>query len=114
MGRRMLESLGYEVTATTDSREALRVFSEDPGRFDLVFTDQTMPGMTGVQLAGHFQKMREDLPIILCTGHSDNVSAESARAKGISAFLMKPLVKREMAEAVRKVLGRRPNGFISS
>lgn len=106
MGRGMLESLGYHVTTTTDSSEALTVFSEDPHRFDLVFTDQTMPGMTGVQLAGHFLKIRDDLPVILCTGYSDNVSAESAPTMGISAFLTKPLVKREMGEAVRRVLDR--------
>jgi len=104
LGTGMLERLGYTVTAVTSSSEALKLFSENPSRFDLVITDQTMPELTGRRLASELLKIRPDLPIILCTGHSDSVNPETAKAAGIKNFLMKPLVKRELAVAVRRAL----------
>jgi PAS domain S-box-containing protein len=103
-GQAILERLEYAVTAVTDSTAALNTFSSDPTRFDLVITDQTMPGMTGVQLSEELLKIRPDIPIILCTGHSETVSPETAKEVGIRQFLMKPLIKQELAQAVRKVL----------
>ena len=102
-GQATLERLGYTVTAVTDSKEALNTFSSDPSRFDLVITDHTMPGMTGVQIARELLKIRPDIPIILCTGHSETVSPEIAKEAGIREYLMKPLAKQELAEAVRRV-----------
>jgi CheY-like chemotaxis protein len=104
LGESMLERLGYTVTAVTKSTEALKLFSEDPGRFDLVITDQTMSGLTGLRLAKELLKVRPDIPIILSTGHSENVDQETVKAAGIREFLMKPLNKQELAKAVRKVL----------
>jgi signal transduction histidine kinase/ActR/RegA family two-component response regulator len=103
-GQAVLERLGYAATALTDSTEALKLFSSDPYRFDLVITDQSMPGITGIQLAKRFLKMRNDIPIILCTGHSDSLSPEIAKNAGIKEFLMKPLGKQELAEVIRRVL----------
>ena len=103
-GKAVLERLGYKATAMTESTKALKSFSRDPSRFDLVFTDQAMPDMTGLALAGKLLALRPDLPIILCTGHSEAVSPEIAKAAGIKGFLMKPLIKKEIAEAVRRVL----------
>lgn len=100
----MLERLGYRVTAVTNSNKALNVFSEAPHTFDLVITDQTMPEMTGLALASKFLGVRKDLPIILCTGFSETVSPEKAKEAGIREFIMKPVTKREMAQAVRRVL----------
>ena len=77
-GRATLERLGYKVTAMTDSQEALKTFSIDPSLFDLVITDHAMPQMAGTQLAKELLKIRGDIPIILCTGHSDTISPESA------------------------------------
>jgi two-component system, chemotaxis family, CheB/CheR fusion protein len=99
-----LESLGYTVTATTDSREALRIFKAGPDQFDLVITDYTMPHLTGIALSGEILKARSDIPIILCTGYSEAISSETALEAGVKEFLMKPLTKQEMAEAVRRVL----------
>jgi PAS domain S-box-containing protein len=104
MGEEILSSLGYRVTSSTSSREALQLLKDDPARFDLVITDQTMPDMTGVELAGRILALRPDIPIILCTGFSYVVGAESAKAAGITAFAMKPLTKREIALTIRKVL----------
>ena len=104
LGKTALEGLGYKVTTMTDSVKALKSFSKNPSRFDLVFTDQTMPEIPGLDLAEEFLKIRPDIPIILCTGHSDTVSPEIAKEAGISGFLMKPLAKREVALAIRRVL----------
>ena len=67
-GHTTLDRLGYEVTAMTDSREALSLFSADPSAFDLVITDQTMPGITGTDLSAELLALRPDIAIILCTG----------------------------------------------
>jgi len=100
----LLENLGYSVFAVTASRQALHVFREDPARFDLVITDQTMPSLTGAELACELLRIRPNLPIILCTGHSTIMTEEKARSMGISTFALKPLAKREMACLVRRVL----------
>jgi signal transduction histidine kinase/ActR/RegA family two-component response regulator len=104
MGEDLLAELGYEVVCRTSSREALALFRLDPSRFDLVVTDQTMPDLTGIELAKEMLLIRPDIPIILCTGFSHLVDADSARVAGIRGFVMKPLTKREIARTVRKVL----------
>ena len=103
-GEATLTRLGYRVTALTDSAEALKAFSSDPALFDLVITDQAMPHMAGAQLVSEILKLRSDIPVILCTGHSETVSPETAKGLGIREFLMKPLVRQELAEAVRRAL----------
>ena len=100
----MLEKLGYNVVAKTDSLEALDVFRAESDAFDLVITDQTMPKMTGDKLAKSILSIRPNLPIILCTGFSEIIDADEAKALGIREFVMKPFTVREMAEKVRKVL----------
>jgi PAS domain S-box-containing protein len=106
--RMMLERLGYKATAVTSSTEAWRIFLGDPMRFDLVITDQTMPGMTGTMLAEKILRVRKDMPIILYTGHSDAVSPEKAKTLGIRAFSMKPVVRGELARTIRRVLDGEP------
>jgi len=103
-GKAALERLGYRVTSLTDSAEALRVFRAGPSVFDLVVTDQAMPHMAGLDLSAELLKVRPGIPIILCTGHSATVSAETAKTAGIKEFLMKPLSRKELAQAVRRVL----------
>jgi PAS domain S-box-containing protein len=100
-----LTKLGYRVTALSDPVKALTSFSSDPSRFDLVITDQSMPSMLGIQLAQELLALRPDIPIILCTGRSETTFPESAKEAGIRRFLMKPLTKRELAMAIRSVLG---------
>ncbi len=103
-GKVTLENLGYTTVAMTDSAEALAIFTADPSRFDLVILDQTMPKLTGLQFARKILAMRNDIPIILYTGYSDNVSPEKAQDAGIKEFLMKPLGKKKLAEVVRRTL----------
>jgi DNA-binding NtrC family response regulator len=88
----------------TESEEALKLFSGKPSEFDLVITDQTMPGMTGEELGKEFMRIRPDIPVILCTGYSDMISSEKATAMGFRGFVMKPFTLRESAELVRRVL----------
>ena len=104
MGEDVLAELGYQVTARMSSREALALFRVDPSRFDLVITDQTMPEMTGVDVAREILALRPGTPIIMCTGFSHLVDADKAKAAGIRAFAMKPLTKGEVARTIRKVL----------
>jgi CheY-like chemotaxis protein len=104
MGEDILAELGYEVTSRMNGREALALFRADPSRFDLVITDQTMPEMTGVDLAREILATRVDMPIVMCTGFSYVVDADKAKQAGIRAFAMKPLTKREIARTIRKVL----------
>jgi CheY-like chemotaxis protein len=104
MGKIMLERLGYGVTVCTGSMEALAVFQEQPERFDAVITDQTMPGLTGVELARRMLQVRPDIPIILCTGYSNLVNEDQAKTLGIKGFIMKPMAKKDIAQLLRKVL----------
>jgi PAS domain S-box-containing protein len=104
MAEQMLERLGYEVVTRTSSEEALELFKQEPDRFDLIITDMTMPGMTGDRLAGAVNAIRADIPVILCTGYSERISEEKAGALGIRAFVMKPLMKKDLAVTVRKAL----------
>ncbi len=109
-----LRRLGYKVVGNTNSRKALNTFINHPERFDLVITDQAMPELTGVDLARNMLEVRKDLPIVLITGYSEAVSPEKAKSAGISGFVMKPLVKRELAETVRRTLDSRGGGSAAS
>lgn len=100
----MLERLGYKVTVRNSSPDALKTFKSTPDSFDLVITDMTMPNMTGDQLAKEMRSIRFKVPIIICTGFSERINQEKAKAFGIKGFLMKPVVKLELAKMVRKVL----------
>ncbi|MFT5730496.1 MAG: signal transduction histidine kinase/ABC-type amino acid transport substrate-binding protein [Desulforhopalus sp.] len=104
MGKSMLERLGYHVTVRTSSLEALETFQNQPDKFDIVITDQTMPGMTGSDLSRKMLQIRSDIPIILCTGYSTIISEEKAKAMGIKEFAFKPLAKKDIAKLIRKVL----------
>jgi PAS domain S-box-containing protein len=104
IGKKMLGRLGYQVTTRTSPREALEAFQAHPGAFDLVITDQTMPGMTGERLARRLMQIRPDIPVILCSGFSEVMDENRARAAGIRAYVMKPLVMSDMAKTIRQVL----------
>jgi len=102
--RTMLESLGYKVIAISKSDDALKLFLAQPQEFDLVITDQTMPIMTGSEMSRELLRIRSDIPIILCTGFSEVIDEDKARAEGIREFVMKPFTTKEMAETIRRVL----------
>jgi PAS domain S-box-containing protein len=100
----MLERLGYVVTGTTDSLEALALFQAAPQGFDLLISDQTMPRMTGSELAREIRKIRPDMAIIICSGYSSVFNKEEAQAMGIKSYLKKPITYKQLAGTVREVL----------
>lgn len=104
MAKAMLEKFGYTITLQTNSLEVLSTFQNNSKAFDLVITDQTMPGMTGFDLARSMLQIRSGMPTILCTGYSTIVSEDEARSLGIKGFSMKPLSKKDIAAMIRKVL----------
>jgi len=104
MAKEMLEGLGYCVAAFTSSPEALRAFSGDPSAYDLVITDLTMPDLTGVELSGRLLEIRPDIPIILCSGLGETVSAEAIGSLGIRRYLKKPILLHEYGQAIRQAL----------
>lgn len=106
-GEGVLQYLGYQVLARTGSMEALSDFRSRPGHFDLIITDQTMPKMTGIKLAEELLEIRPDIPIILCTGYSEQANEEKAKSAGIRKLLLKPYTIKDLAEAIRGVLDER-------
>jgi len=104
MGKQSLVSLGYNVTTRISSIEALELFKTQPDAFDLVITDLTMPNMTGDELAEKIMAIRPDIPVILCTGFSTRITEEKAKSMGIKAFIMKPMIRKDIAETIRKVI----------
>jgi signal transduction histidine kinase/ActR/RegA family two-component response regulator len=104
MEQQMLEHLGYKVTSSTDSQRALELFTRNPEDFDLVITDMTMPHMTGDRLARRLLDIKPEIPVILCTGFNEAITEEKALSMGIQKFVMKPVVKNELASTIRAVL----------
>jgi CheY-like chemotaxis protein len=104
IGRKSLTALGYRVTASTSADDAIRIFRTTPKLFDLVVADLAMPGTTGLQLAEQINALRPRTPVIICTGFSDAVRPELVRPFGVREILHKPVVRRTLAEAVRRVL----------
>jgi PAS domain S-box-containing protein len=105
LGKQMLEGLGYRVSAQTSSLDALEIFRSEPDAFDLVITDLTMPGLTGIGLARKITSIRPRTPVILCTGFSDQ-NEDQAETAGVCDFIMKPYVVATLAGSIRKVLVR--------
>ena len=105
-GGEMLESLGYYPVVRTTAVEALEAFRIAPQRFNLLLTDQTMPGMNGEMLARECRKLRPELPIILCTGSDSRRSADDNHNKGFDDFILKPLTLHDLAHSIRRTLDR--------
>lgn len=104
MAQRLLERFGYQVTAVSDSIEALSLFRKNPSDYDLVITDYTMPSMTGSELARAMLEAAPGTPVILMTGFSDTMTPERARELGIRSYVMKPVVAKELGAVIRRVL----------
>ncbi len=104
IARKILDFLGYKVVSLTSSEEALELFRVQPDNFDLVLTDQTMPKMTGTDLAAKMLKIRPDIPIILCTGYSASLTKKTVKEIGIKGLILKPFVVHNLAIEIKKVL----------
>ena len=100
----LLELNGYTVTVETDATRAWELFAANPQRFDLLVTDQTMPRLTGAELAARMMAVRNDLPVVLITGYSVAIDARKAHTLGIRAYLHKPVRGDELLAAIAKAL----------
>jgi PAS domain S-box-containing protein len=107
VGEQILRRLGYDVVSRTSPLEALELFKARPKDFDLVISDQTMPGMTGDALASELMKLNPEIPVILCTGYSQMIDQRRAKEKGIRALVMKPILISEIDGAIRGVLEKK-------
>jgi PAS domain S-box-containing protein len=104
--REILEQLGYLIVAKSSSTEALETFLKDPYKFDLVVTDQTMPQIAGLELSEKILQVRDNIPIILCTGFNALVTSERIEAIGIREVMMKPIESGRLATMVRNLIER--------
>ncbi len=102
----ILKVFGYRVEAVTDPKDALALFKLNPGYFDVVVTDMTMPNMTGAKLAEKLKKIRPDIPIIISTGHSPLINSEIAGQLGIAAYLEKPISISDIAKTIRQIIDK--------
>lgn len=95
---------GYRVTVASEGKMALEMLYQDPQAFDVLVTDLSMPGMSGMELAWEALRLRPDLPVVLCTGFSETITQEEAHARGIREMVMKPLPPSQLAELIGRVL----------
>ena len=102
--QKMLERLGYQITARAGSIEAFETFKLNPDKFDLIITDMTMPEMTGIELADKIKAVRTDIPIIIVTGFSEQINMDDLQKKGVNGFLLKPVVQTNFANVIRKTI----------
>lgn len=103
LATRMLERLGYRISAFTSTDEAVRAFREDPHRFDLVIADLNMPGASGLHVAAELLALRPDLPIALCSGHVTEDLKQRAREAGLREVLYKPNTMQELGDAIHRL-----------
>jgi signal transduction histidine kinase/ActR/RegA family two-component response regulator len=106
MGKKMLENLGYKVSITSNSISALEEFRKDPDKYSLLVTDQSMPNITGTQLAFMMQDIRPGLKVIIITGYADNLSEEELSQSGISEVILKPMILDDFSKVIRRVLDK--------
>jgi len=104
MSQKMLSKLGYQVEISQCPLEALKTFESNPQAFDLIISDMTMPKMTGIVLCEKIKTIRIDIPVIICTGYSALINEDSVKEIGVDILLMKPLVKHDLAVAIRQLL----------
>jgi len=104
MTAQVLSRLGYEPVPFSDSHAALAAFEAAPRSFDVVVTDDVMPGLTGTGLANLLRQQRHELPIILMSGYSGPILAQRALAAGVSELLVKPLQSRAIGAALARAL----------
>jgi CheY-like chemotaxis protein len=100
----LLESFGCQVTGMTSATEALQMFQNNPYCVDLVMTDQTMPALSGIELARAMLACRPDIPIVLSTGYSNVIDEDMVRQIGVRRFLTKPVPARVLANIVAEYL----------
>ena len=105
MAEELLQRLGYSVMVASNASEALEMLDQVRDGVDLVITDQTMPGKTGLQLAEELRAKLPSLPIVLCTGFGgSSFSVDDAQSSGVACILKKPYELHELSSAIREAL----------
>jgi CheY-like chemotaxis protein len=104
LGRRVLESVGFEVTTHTSSLQALEEFRSNPGQFDLLITDNTMPHMTGLELVARVLATRPEIPVLMVSGIGESMSVEALKKCGVSRLLSKPYQSADLQAAVQELV----------
>jgi DNA-binding NtrC family response regulator len=110
LGQEFLEDMGYTVSPVFSSQAALNLFRQDPKKFDLVVTDQTMPGMTGVEMAIEMARISPETPVILCSGFKMSLDSPGVSDSSICEVLLKPEVFDKLPELLNRLFaGKHPN-----
>lgn len=104
--KKILQDRGFEVVSVNNSLKALDLFKSDPDRFDIVLSDLGMPYMSGDVLAEELIKIRRNIPIIICTGYSDRINEEKAKAIGVARYIAKPIIIDELIGSIKEVMGK--------
>ena len=99
-----LECHGYSVVACNDGEQALKQLESNLDGFDLLITDQSMPGMTGVELIKKVTELKQDMPVVLCSGYDDVVDEGGMNKNNISFYLQKPVDNSQLLKHVEKLL----------
>ena len=105
MYQKLLKALKYEGTIVTDPEEAISLVRKHPEQYELVITDLTMPGKSGLEVARQIRAIREDLPVILATGFHGTVTDQQLQAAGICEVVEKPISMAALAMVLRGMLG---------
>ncbi|HUJ69987.1 MAG TPA: response regulator [Syntrophorhabdales bacterium] len=106
----MLESLGYQADCETDSRSALKVFTENPDKFGLAIIEPLLSDIMGLDLAIRLKAIRPDLPVLFYAGYADESLALRIGAGGLGEVALKPFRLGELAAAVKDRLPPDPVG----
>ncbi len=104
MGKKILTKVGFFVTAMTDAGEALYRFQADPGKFDVVIADKTMPKLSGYTLARKFQEIRPGIPVVIACGSDEATETNAVESAGVSAYAKKPISVSELVRILDRVL----------
>ncbi|MEQ8171016.1 MAG: response regulator, partial [Candidatus Eremiobacterota bacterium] len=104
MMKEMIERLGYNIVSTLNSTEGLKIFRNNYKDFDLVVTDQSMPGMTGIELGKEIINISPSTPVLLLTSFNDFFTHDALLSAGIKKFLVKPVSLNELSETIRMLI----------
>jgi len=101
----MLRHLGYLSVVCRKPTDALTLFSRASERFSAVIVDEMMPDLRGTELTSRLLQIKDDIPVILITGHGDMISLEKIRKSGVRATLLKPVLMGRLQETLVRLLG---------
>lgn len=99
---RALKASGFQVDTSASGKEGLEIFAKNPKKYSLILADQSMPGMTGLEMAAEMLAINKETRIVICTGHIDPVIEEQATRQGVAGFAHKPMSPKTLTETVKK------------